>query len=109
MIPKIAESLKVDKPCISCKAKQGNELYVGATGAVSPCCWLDLSWVIPNHKNRVDYMDKINLLPSLRTQSFEEIFNSNYFNLIEDTWNTDPLKECDRQCGSFNKLGEQFV
>jgi MoaA/NifB/PqqE/SkfB family radical SAM enzyme len=109
MIPKIAESLKIDKPYISCKAKQGKELYVGATGAVSPCCWLDLSWIIPRHESRVEYMDRINMLPSLRKQTFEEIFNSNYFNLIADTWNDKPLKECARQCGTFDKLGEQFV
>lgn len=109
MILKIEQSSKIARPCISCKAKQWNELYVGATGTVSPCCWLDLSWTIPNHQHRVEYMDRIKMLPSLRQGSFEEIFDSGYFNLIEDTWNNEPLKECAKQCGTFNKLGEQFV
>ncbi len=38
----------------------------------------------------------------------QEIFDSNYFKEIEDTWGHTPLKECSKQCGSFDKLGAQF-
>jgi MoaA/NifB/PqqE/SkfB family radical SAM enzyme len=109
MIPKIEESLKIEKPYISCKAQARNEIYVSATGIISPCCWLDFSWILPRQDSRIEYMDRINMLPSLKNQSFEEIFDSNYFNKIADTWNNKPLKECSRQCGTFDKLREQFV
>lgn len=109
MIFKIEESLKVDKPYISCKAQSGKEIYVSATGIISPCCWLDFSWILPRQDSRIEYMDRINMLPSLKTQSFEEIFNSNYFNSIADTWNNTPLKECAKQCGTFDKLRAQYV
>ena len=109
MIPKIAESLKVENPVIQCKAQRGKEIYVGATGAISPCCWLDFSWILPRHESRVDYMDRIDMLPTLRNQTLKEIFDSNYFNKISETWNDKPLRECTRQCGTFDKLGEQFV
>jgi MoaA/NifB/PqqE/SkfB family radical SAM enzyme len=109
MIPKIIESLKVEKPVIHCKVQHNKEFYIGATGAISPCCWLDFSWILPRHESRVDYMDRIDMLPTLRESTLEEIFNSGYFDKIESTWANKPLRECSRQCGSFDKLGEQFV
>jgi len=109
MIPKIVESLKVEKPFINCKVQNNKEFYIGASGSISPCCWLDFSWILPRHESRVDYMDQIDMLPSLRENTLEEIFNSDYFHKIESTWMNKPLRECSRQCGSFDKLGEQFV
>ena len=41
--------------------------------------------------------------------TMKDIFASGYFDLIAGCWNTTGLKECSKQCGSFDKLNEQFV
>jgi MoaA/NifB/PqqE/SkfB family radical SAM enzyme len=94
---------------IKCKAQKYKQLYVSADGGVSPCCWLDLSWQLPNQDNRINYMDTIEAFPNLNKTSLQEIFNSGFFNKIQDTWIDKPLIECNKQCGHFDKLGEQFV
>lgn len=94
---------------IQCKAQKYKQLYISANGVVSPCCWLDFSWQLPNQNNRVDYMDAVGLFPNLHTQSLAEIFAGSYFKTIEDTWAVKPLIECSKQCGKFDKLGEQFA
>ena len=94
---------------IQCKAQRYKQLYISANGIVSPCCWLDFSWQLPNQDNRVNYMDAIGIFPNLNNSSLEEIFTSGYFKKIEDTWAIKPLMECSKQCGKFDKLGAQFV
>lgn len=94
---------------IQCKAQKYKQLYVSADGTVSPCCWLDFSWQLPNQDNRVDYMDAIGTFPNLHNQSLIDIFNMGYFQRIEDTWAVKPLIECSKQCGKFDKMGEQFA
>lgn len=94
---------------IQCKAQKYKQLYISSNGVVSPCCWLDFSWQLPNQDNRVDYMDAIGMFPSLNENTLEEIFNSGLFKKIEDTWAVKPLIECSKQCGIFDKLGAQFV
>ena len=49
------------------------------------------------------------MLPNIKTQSLEDIFASEYFNLIEQTWDKDPLSECSKQCGKFDRLNAQFI
>lgn len=94
---------------IQCKAQRYKQLYISANGIVSPCCWLDFSWQLPNQDNRVNYMDAVGIFPNLNNSSLEEIFASGYFKKIEDTWAIKPLMECSKQCGKFDKLGAQFV
>lgn len=94
---------------IQCKAKKYSQIYISADGGVSPCCWLDFSWQLPNQDNRINYMDKIGVYPNLNKQSLIDIFNSGFFSKIESTWSAVPLMECGKQCGHFDKLGEQFV
>jgi MoaA/NifB/PqqE/SkfB family radical SAM enzyme len=94
---------------IQCKASKYKQLYVGASGTVSPCCWLDFSWQLPNQDNRINYMDAVGKFPNLNNNTLEEIFGSGYFKQIEDTWAVNPLIECSKQCGKFDKLGAQFV
>jgi len=48
-------------------------------------------------------------MPNLKTQTLAEIFQSGYFNKIEKCWNSSGLKECSKQCGSFDKQGAQFI
>jgi MoaA/NifB/PqqE/SkfB family radical SAM enzyme len=94
---------------IDCKAVKYRQLYIGANGIVSPCCWLDLSWQPAYQSNRIDYMDQVGELPNLYHGTLQSIFESNYFNKIEQSWSEHPLLECSKQCGKFDKMGEQFV
>lgn len=97
------------KPQIACKALKGNSIYVSATGNVIPCCWMDMKGKLHKQDTRIDFMDKIGMFPNLVDSSIEEIFNSEYFVKIANTWVDDPLLECSKQCGSFDKSGAQFV
>jgi MoaA/NifB/PqqE/SkfB family radical SAM enzyme len=109
MIDKIKTAQNESLPTISCKAKRDHQIYVGASGNVSPCCWLDLEWLPPQSFSRIDYMDKIDHFPNLKNNTLKEIFESNHFEKISSCWNTTGLKECGKQCGSFDKLGEQYI
>jgi MoaA/NifB/PqqE/SkfB family radical SAM enzyme len=107
MIDKIKEA-KITPCAIDCKAKKYSQIYISADGTVSPCCWLDLRWTIPTSDARVDYMDQIGEFANLHNKSLKEIFDSQFFRKIEATWTNKPLIECSKQCGKFDRLGEQF-
>ena len=53
-------------------------------------------------------MDQIGEFTNLHNKSLKEIFDSQFFRKIEDTWTDKPLMECSKQCGKFDRLGEQF-
>ena len=93
---------------INCKVAKEKNLYIGATGNVTPCCWLELSSIPPHNPSRIDYMDKIGVYPNLKENTLSEIFDSDYFNKISETWNCDTLKECAKQCGEVDRFNEQF-
>jgi MoaA/NifB/PqqE/SkfB family radical SAM enzyme len=96
-------------PTIHCKSKRDSQIYVGSNGNVAPCCWISQhEWSVPYSLFRIDYMDKIGQYPNLNNQSLKQIFNSEYFDLIEKTWTTTGLSECSKQCGSCDKFMEQF-
>ena len=101
--------LSIEPAEIQCKARKYKQLYISANGTVSPCCWLDFSWQLPNQDNRIDYMDSVGEFPNLNKKTLLGIFESGFFSRVEDTWASKPLIECSKQCGAFNKLGEQFV
>jgi len=101
--------LNVESSTIQCKAQKYKQIYISSDGTINPCCWLDFSWQLPNQDNRIDYMDVIGVFPNLNNQSMTDIFSSGYFKQIEDTWAATPLTECSKQCGKFDKLGEQFA
>jgi MoaA/NifB/PqqE/SkfB family radical SAM enzyme len=108
MTGKVTQYLSDVIPTIQCKAQKYKQIYVSADGTVSPCCWLDFNWILPKQDTRIDYMDKIGVFPNLNNTSLENVFASNFFNDIERTWTSDCLKECSKQCGSFDKLRAQF-
>lgn len=108
MINKVESAIQENLPNIKCKAKDSAEIYVSATGAVSPCCWLDVKWFRSTSISKIDYIDKIGKFPNLKNQSLQEIFNSGFFNKIQKCWGTTGLKECSKQCGSFDKQREQY-
>ena len=93
---------------IHCKSQQGKSMYVGANGAVTPCCWLEFTGYEPFNKSVVDYNDKGFITPNLYNNTLEEIFASDYFTRIEETWTCGPLRQCSKQCGKVDKLNEQF-
>lgn len=106
---KVKQSLKIDHEVIRCKAKKHSQIYIAANGNVSPCCWLDYQWELPNKNTKIEFNDRIGNIPNLNNQTLSEIFDSEYFNKIENTWlDGKPLKECSRQCGVFDRLGGQF-
>jgi MoaA/NifB/PqqE/SkfB family radical SAM enzyme len=109
MIPLAEAAQKEIKPHIVCKAQKYKQLYVSACGNVSPCCWLDMEWIPPMQESRIDYMEKISEFPNLHRKTLKEIFNNGFFSKIEAQWSSAGLKECTKQCGSFDKLGVQFV
>ena len=108
MISKVRSAVIEIKPVISCKSVKNKQIYISSDGNVSPCCWTDFSWILHKQDNRIDYMDKIGVIPNLNTMSLKDIFDSGFFNKISNTWDNDPLMECSKQCGSFDKLNEQF-
>lgn len=108
MMSKVTNYITDVKPEIKCKAQTSKNFYVSSCGKISPCCWLDFDWILPKQDSRINYMDKIGVLPDLNVNSLSEIFNSGYFDKIAETWSNDPLMECSKQCGNFDKLGAQF-
>lgn len=109
VIEKVEKASREIKPIITCKAVNDRQMYVGANGTVTPCCWLDQEWYPAHSESRIDYMDKIGMWPNLNINTLKEIFNSGYFDKVSSCWNTTGLKECSKQCGSFDKLNKQFV
>lgn len=108
MISRIQESQTIPSE-INCKSKKHKQVYIAADGTISPCCWLDLKWNLPKQKTRIDYMDMIGEFHNLNNNTMSDIFEGGYFEKIEATWDHQPLQECSRQCGKFDRLGEQFV
>jgi len=93
---------------IHCKVKDEKNMYVNANGDIAPCCWLDFLGVPPMGFAFVDYKDRGFINPSLSKHTLKEIFDSGFFNKIEDTWNNNPLRQCSKQCGKVDKFNEQF-
>lgn len=94
---------------ISCKVAKEKSLYISSHGVVVPCCWLGLDELPHVNPSRIDYLNKINKFYSLNQYSLEEIFGTNLFDDIKNSWATNPLTECSKQCGSFDKFNEQFT
>ena len=93
---------------ITCQAKQESSLYIGADGNVTPCCWLDMTAGDPSYSYIVDYANKMGTTPNLKLNTLEEIFESGYFNKIEELMGYNPLIRCTVQCGKFSPTSEQF-
>jgi MoaA/NifB/PqqE/SkfB family radical SAM enzyme len=92
---------------IKCKVKFGS-LYVTSNGIVTPCCWLGIDELPHHNPSRIDYLTKIGKFYSLKENTLQEIFDSKVFEKIEETWSSDPLTECSKQCGSYDRFNSQF-
>lgn len=97
----------IEAGAINCKVKYGS-LYITSNGVVTPCCWLGIDELPHHNPSRVDYLDKIGKFYSLTEHTLEEIFNSGVFGKISNTWNSEALVECSKQCGTFNKFESQY-
>ena len=109
MIEKVMKAKEEVLPTIHCKVKKDNQIYVSATGTITPCCWTDMEHDIPMSISRIDYLDKIGHWPNLKNKTLSEIFDSGYFDKIEQAWSTCGLKACSKQCGSFDRMNEQWT
>ena len=58
--------------------------------------------------NHVDQTDLFEQIPELLT-TIQDIFDSGYFDKIEQAWSTCGLKACSKQCGSFDRMNAQWV
>jgi len=97
-----------DKVEINCKVKEEKAIYVGANGNLLPCCWLDHDYIQPTSTSRIDFLNHFANYPNLHRNTMQEIFNDGFFDKIENTWKSTPLKECRKQCGVYNRFEEQF-
>lgn len=104
----IEQNLDEPKVTINCKVLQEKNLYISATGNVSPCCWLDMEWMPHVSFSRIDYMEKIGKYKTLNEFTLQEIFDSGFFKEIENTWSCNPIRECSKQCGTIDRFNEQF-
>lgn len=100
-------TIEVNKE-IHCKVAKEQNIYVNAHGNIFPCCWLDMDALTPISLSHIDYLDKNLPIYSLKQQTLEEIFATNYFQQIENTWSNTPLRECSKQCGKIDKFNAQF-
>lgn len=98
------ETVKCD---INCKVKDGS-IYVTSNGIVSPCCWLGVDELPTHNPSRVDYLTRIGKFYSLYEETIESIFDSKVFDKIKDTWEDEPLVECKKQCGNYDRFNSQF-
>jgi MoaA/NifB/PqqE/SkfB family radical SAM enzyme len=93
---------------INCKVQKEKNLYISSHGIVVPCCWLGLNEFSHTSVSRIDYLNKIEKFYSLQNYSLKQIFDSGVFDKIKTTWDNEPLIECSKQCGNFDKFNEQF-
>jgi MoaA/NifB/PqqE/SkfB family radical SAM enzyme len=104
----ITEKLADQEPTITCKVKEPASLYVSAEGKIAPCCWLDFNAISSTSPSHADFISKGFTNPSLHIQELTTIFSSDFFTKIEQSWTTNPLRACSRQCGKVDKFNEQF-
>ena len=87
------------KETISPFCQRNRELYIGANGAVYPCCHMESAVSMHEFDDIEDYKKKIDMYPNLHKQTLKQIFDSMYFRKIEKTWQNDPLVVCSKFCG----------
>jgi MoaA/NifB/PqqE/SkfB family radical SAM enzyme len=105
----VQQNADLNNCVIDCKAKKFNQIYVSASGKVLPCCWLETNFKPQVFETRIDYVTRISEYPNLKTATFEEIFDSGFFNKISDTWETNnKLADCKMNCGNFDSFNIQF-
>jgi MoaA/NifB/PqqE/SkfB family radical SAM enzyme len=105
-VVKVQDSIK-ETFSINCKAKKNNSIYISATGRVSPCCWLNLEHRPWYTGSKIQYRLRVKEFPNLHEKSLADIFESGFFDHVEAQWPR-KLDDCAKQCGSFDKAGEQF-
>lgn len=98
-----------NKTEISCKVKKEKSIYVSAEGIINPCCWVAntmYSWYYTPKRTQIwKLINKVGLGNlNAKNYTIKEIIESNYFNLIESSWNQPTCSQgkltiCARTCG----------
>lgn len=110
-----------DNVPIKCKVKEDGNLFITAEGLALPCCWVAgrmYKWwhTDPKVEQVWNFIDKVGGKSMLdaKKHGLEKIFDTNIFDLIEDSWTKKTCKEgklkvCAMKCGQeFDPFGEQF-
>ena len=74
---------------IQCKAKKSEEVYVSADGQVWPCCYI----------TETHTMQRSAEGNSLHHQSLQSIIESSYFDNLDASFSTSPMRMCITTCG----------
>ena len=78
---------------ISCQAKNDEEFYISADGQVWPCCYL------PKHNE----MARNNEAYNIKCRPLEDMIFDDYFDDVEDSFETKPMLMCAITCGISHK------
>ncbi len=102
---------KFDHTQVNCKLVHEGEFFIAADSTVWPCCYLWDEY----QKNETTLFDIINKqesdFNSLKKYSLEEIFNSKFYEKLQELWHEESsifLKRCHSSCGAKGKLRNSF-
>ena len=97
----------VDKGKPNCWTKQAKQIYISATGDVSPCCWMGFS---PQTYGKGEYLEPVNkqIAPLInKNNALEYSLDTciEWFNQVEQAWNIENFEDgklvvCNDNCGS---------
>ncbi len=108
-----AQASQLRPDSILCKYKHQGEIFVSATGLVWPCCFL---WDEFNQPKSVFKEDSLQWTGGvgwndLKRHRFADIFNSPFFDKIEQLWVSESdhfMKRCFKSCGAKGTLQNSF-
>lgn len=83
---------------IDCYAKRESSLYIAADGRVYPCC--NTGYHFDNtltNKEILDFQEK-HKIGNIQVSSLKDIVNNTFFQNIENSWSTNPLRRCTSIC-----------
>ena len=108
-----------DSTPIKCKVKEEKSIYVSAEGILQPCCWVAgqmYNWYHTPKGSQIwsviNQVGKKNI--SALNYTIEEILDSDYLNLIEDSWrksscNEGKLQVCAKTCALNDAFAQQYL
>lgn len=109
-----------DSAKIKCKVKEEGSVFITAEGLAMPCCWTAgrmYKWwhKDPKIEQIWDIIESVGGKNAIDARKgLEQIFSTNIFSKIEDTWmlgscKAGKLRVCAQKCGEdFDAFGEQF-
>lgn len=108
----------LDKTPIKCMVKDERSVYVSARGELFPCCWLGYDPYghhvnDPTKSGLFKYIKDFDAINALK-RPMKDIFDSGYFDRIEDSWTIESVAEgrvktCAKTCSLNNFYRAQFA